>query len=522
MTLFPNITSIPYSGFTVCGEDNKKIDIEQASNHGILFEAVRKDGELRLYITAEDVSLSWLVLRFNCKFPKETIFYGDAWERGYGDLHWSGIVPERNMPWYVLAYNKKAQALAGYGVRVRPNAFCTWHVDGEGITLTADLRCGGVGVELKGRRLEIATVICREYQNIPAFEGGKSFCRQMCDDGIFPAQPVYGSNNWYYAYGNSSREQILSDTDYVAALTEGLENRPFMVIDDGWQKNVCAGPWDKGNEKFGDMKALAESISSRGVKPGIWYRPLYYAGENITDEWRSNRDGTFLDPSHPQVLELVKKDVSTLSGWGYKLIKHDYSSFDMFGDWGLNMGTRITRDGWSFYDRTKTSAEIVLGFYKAIKNASGDSLIMGCNTFSHLCAGLVEINRTGDDTSGREWNRTRNRGVNTLAFRMMQNDIFYKADADCVGITECVPWDKNRQWLYALARSGSPLFISSAKGVADDKMVEEMSQAYAYNSKQTDVLVPVDWTENVCPSEFLLNGEKITFDWFEKHGFSGI
>jgi alpha-galactosidase len=29
-------------------------------------------------------------------------FLGDHWERGYGDLEWRGLVPERPMPWYFL------------------------------------------------------------------------------------------------------------------------------------------------------------------------------------------------------------------------------------------------------------------------------------------------------------------------------------------------------------------------------------------------------------------------------------
>ena len=86
--------------------------------------------------------------------------------------------------------------------------------------------------------------------------------------------------------------------------------------------------------------------------------------------------------------------------------------------------------------------------------------IIGCNTVSHLCAGLVEINRIGNDTSGMQWNTTRANGVNTLAFRMCQNNTFYKIDADCVGLMEKnIDWRLNRQWLDLLARSGSPLFL---------------------------------------------------------------
>ena len=88
-----------------------------------------------------------------------------------------------------------------------------------------------------------------------------------------------------------------------------------------------------------------------------------------------------------------------------------------------------------------------------------DVLILGCNCIGHLGAGLMQGNRTGDDTSGVEWERTRKMGINTLAFRMLQQGTFYGADADCVGITEHIDWNKNRQWMEVLAESGTPLFV---------------------------------------------------------------
>jgi alpha-galactosidase len=52
-------------------------------------------------------------------------------------------------------------------------------------------------------------------------------------------------------------------------------------------------------------------------------------------------------------------------------------------------------------------------------------------------------------------------GVNTLAFRGAQHGAFYVADADCVGVTNAVPWVYNRQWPDLLAR-GTMLFVSLA------------------------------------------------------------
>ena len=62
----------------------------------------------------------------------------------------------------------------------------------------------------------------------------------MCDDPLLPEKPVYGGNNWYYAYGKSSRSEILGDCRYIASLCAGNENPPHMIIDDGWQCNVCS------------------------------------------------------------------------------------------------------------------------------------------------------------------------------------------------------------------------------------------------------------------------------------------
>ena len=93
-------------------------------------------------------------------------------------------------------------------------------------------------------------------------------------------------------------------------------------------------------------------------------------------------------------------------------------------------------------------------------------MLIGCNTIGHLSAGIFEVSRTGDDTSGKEWDRVRKMGVNTLAFRMPQHGAFFAVDADCVGQTAAnsIPWEKNRQWLDLLAHSGTPLFVSFKRG----------------------------------------------------------
>jgi alpha-galactosidase len=202
------------------------------------------------------------------------------------------------------------------------------------------------------------------------------------------------------------------------------------------------------------------------VRPGIWLRPvadhgkagreLAAAARRRPSEGRLDRDG----PQHSGSAGYIGESIATIRGWGYELIKHDYSTFDLTGRWGFQMGPDLTDAGWHFHDRGKTTAEIVLDLYRAIRRGAGDAVLLGCNTIGHLAAGLVEAQRIGDDTSGREWSRTRKMGVNTLAFRMPQHNTFFAADADCVPVTSDIPWSLTRQWLDLVARSGTALFIS--------------------------------------------------------------
>jgi alpha-galactosidase len=79
------------------------------------------------------------------------------------------------------------------------------------------------------------------------------------------------------------------------------------------------------------------------------------------------------------------------------------------------------------------------------------------------------VQRTGDDTSGRSWNRNRRMGVNTLAFRGPQHGAFYTVDPDIVAITNAVPWDLVAQWLRLVSESGTALFVAIEPGVIEPK-----------------------------------------------------
>lgn len=514
-----------------------EVRITTAKGEAILDESLRFDGGevllgldrgLTVSVRTETLGVSFIYLKWKLSFDGHVKVLGDAWERGYGDLEWRTIEPDRKMPWYMAISNGSDSSTdyAGrltqcFGVGVLPNAMALWSCDGGSVTLCLDVRCGCLPVELDGT-LEAATVYFEDYADVSAFEALKRFCRVMSPAPLTADHIVYGSNNWYYAYGQSSHAEIVEDSKFVKAMCLGLENTPYMVIDDGWQPNSCDAPWDRGNERFPDMKALADEMSEIGVRPGIWVRYLINGAHNtprkvhdFPEEWYSERSKNVLDPSHPEVLEYVRQTTSRLIDWGYTLIKHDFSTYDVFGVWGFQTKEHLAGGEWGFYDRTKTSAQIIKNFYRTVKDAAGSAVIVGCNVIGHLCAGIHEFNRTGDDTSGNEWERTRKMGVNTLAFRLVQNNAFFCADADCVGILGKIDWKYNGQWLKILSRSGSCLFVSCKPGILNGSETADLKEGFRYGSCQADELIPLDWMETTTPTAYLINGEKVTFDWGE-------
>ncbi|WP_286344979.1 hypothetical protein [Frondihabitans sucicola] len=158
-------------------------------------------------------------------------------------------------------------------------------------------------------------------------------------------------------------------------------------------------------------------------------------------------------------------------------MKHDFSTVDALGRFGDTMGADITDHHHRFSDDTRTTAEILIAFYDAIREAAGDMAVLGCNVMGHLAVGAIDAQRIGDDTSGRTWERTRRMGINTLAHRLPQHDAFFTLDADCVPATPATPWEVNRQWLDLVARSGTALFVSVDPAVRSDAIDADLSRA---------------------------------------------
>lgn len=481
---------------------------------------------LAVAVEAPGSELLRVGLRWNTALPDHLLILGDAWERSYGGQQWRHRQPERVLPWSWLAHDPSTGQTVGMGVRVRPASFCSWSVDEDGITLWVDVSSGGSPVRLGDRRLEAATIV-RIQTTGSAYEAQVALCGLMCDDPLLPDGPLVGANNWYYAYGvNFGPEEVLTDARTIVELADGHRVRPFSVVDAGWSVGGVApgGPWTEGIPgRFDDLPGLAERIRAEGARPGIWMRPA--ALTTVDDPARLRQgprpvDEQPLDLSRPDNLEQIGADIARLSGWGFELIKHDFSTFDHFARWGFRMDRRLTDPGWAPQDRSLTNAEILLGLYRTIREHAGGTVILGCNVVGHLAAGLVHAQRIGDDTSGRSWERTRRMGVNALAFRLAQHRRFFAADADCVPVTAETPWRRNREFLDLVARSGTALFLSVDPTQRTAAIDADLKAAVriALDGGQPGGIEPLDWLYSTSPRRWRIGDIERSYRWLEPYG----
>ena len=481
------------------------------------------DRGLDLCLHGGETPVRAVALRWLGEWDAGTLFSGDAIERGYGDFEWRGLNLTRLMPWYFAAHAREKTDC--YGVMTGPDAYAIWQADGNGVTLWLDTRCGGKGVILNGKAICPGRICQEHYEGITAFRAIQRFCRLLCDAPLLPKGPVYGSNNWYYAMGNTSREEFLATARETAELSTGFTTCPYVVMDDGWQElaeftGAAGRPYRRGNPRFPDMQGIAESVLDMGCLPGLWFRPALNHDQFWKGAWLQGKSGNIMDLSVPSGLDAVAEDVSRFVSWGYKLLKYDFVTCDLMGLFVKNTRDFMRVNGWALADRSVTNAMMIRNLCGTIRKNAGDAILIACNVPSHLAAGEAHIQRGGDDTNAREWYRTIVMGVNTLAFRLPQHNAFYAMDADCVGIVRAgIPWELNRRFLDLIARSGTPLFVSPTPGIMTEEMRADICAAFERVNAGMQDLEPLDWMENSLPTRYLSDGEEVTFSWWPEEGF---
>ena len=152
--------------------------------------------------------------------------------------------------------------------------------------------------------------------------------------------PPMGWNSWNCFGDNVTAENILHA---ARALDEkGLSDYgwSYVNIDDGWQ-GIRGGKYNaiQPNGKFPDMKALADSLHSRGFKFGIYSGPWISTYAAHIGSSCDNQEGTYwwveqgiVDENYK--LDLSKYDKGELMSFG----KYSFARADarQWADWGVD------------------------------------------------------------------------------------------------------------------------------------------------------------------------------------------
>ncbi len=484
-----------------------------------------KDG-LQVTLLPSDKPISYFQLVWSFTPSTYTKIYCDCWGVADGTLGWFPLQPIHNAQWYFTLWS--LDGCFSVGVKTGCNSFCSWKIESDKIMLTCDVRNGGCGVYLTEPLMCCKVISAQSTGDESVQEHTKRFCRMMCDQPKLSPTPIYGFNTWYYTYGMLTRQSVLKDAQLCSLLASGRVKGaplPYMVIDDGWHDARIQGVYNGGpffpNKDFADMGDVADDIRARGCNPGIWVRPLMVNPQlcpQLTDDCYSqnqqySKDGfsKILDPTAKGSKEYIYSLINDLVRQGYGMVKYDFTSPDFMGDDFLKQN--LTVDGWHLQDKTKTNAQILRELYQLINDAAEDSLVLSCNTYNHLVAGIHPITRSGCDTSGEHWWLTKRQGINSLVYRLAQNGTFFTTDADCAAFTQKVPTDKNMQFADLIARCNSALFVSVAPNVLSTSEIDQLIGIFRIASSAPQEAVFLDWMEERTPRRFWSDGAEICYDW---------
>jgi alpha-galactosidase len=122
--------------------------------------------------------------------------------------------------------------------------------------------------------------------------------------------PPMGWNSWNYFAGRVTDKDIRASADQI--VSTGMKDAGYIYvnIDDTWEGKRDANGVLSTNQKFPDMKALADYVHSKGLKIGIYSGP-----------------GTKTCAGYEGSLGHEEQDAKMYAGWGIDYLKYDLCSF---------------------------------------------------------------------------------------------------------------------------------------------------------------------------------------------------
>jgi alpha-galactosidase len=154
--------------------------------------------------------------------------------------------------------------------------------------------------------------------------------------------PAMGWNSWNHYHSRVSAEIVLSNAK--AMVESGLIEHgwTYVNIDDAWQ-GERGGEFHaiQGNQKFPDMKGLADAVHALGLKIGIYSTPWVQSYAGHIGGTAENPEGTFkkdtspkkpnqnILPWAPGKYSFAKNDAKQWAAWGIDYLKYDWNPIEL-------------------------------------------------------------------------------------------------------------------------------------------------------------------------------------------------
>jgi alpha-galactosidase len=274
---------------------------------------------------------------------------------------------------------------------------------------------------------------------------------------INPWDPV-GWCSWYHYFGRLGWPDVLENLEVASRDRRAFPFEVFQV-DDGYETEI--GDWETPKPGYPDLAGLAEAITGKGYRAGIWTAPFSAAETSELyakhPDWMVAEGGKpkpcyrgwgkaiyALDTTHPEVKAWLHETIAALRKAGFSYLKIDF----LFA--AAMPGVRHKR---------VTPIQAYREGLRTIRGAAGKDFILACGAPLLPSVGLVDGMRIGEDTAPY-WKTKPSAFQGPNAYFALRNALmrqfmhraFWLNDPDCLLLrgTE-TELSKNERELYALA-----------------------------------------------------------------------
>lgn len=201
--------------------------------------------------------------------------------------------------------------------------------------------------------------------------------------------------SWYQYFTSVTEDDMVENIDAIDRLELPID---VIQLDDGYQ--TAHGDWLTLSDRFESLQGIADRIANTGRRSGIWLAPFLVFPDSdlaanhpdwlvggatspvhVGQNW--GRDLYALDTTHPGAMEWISEVFRTMHGWGFDFFKIDFI-----------YAAAVT--GARYEDVSPMSA--YRSGLRAIRNAIGDSYLLGCGAPTLGSVGLVDAMRVSPDT----------------------------------------------------------------------------------------------------------------------------